>query len=403
MTVEKCAASCNAFTYFGVEYGRECYCGNSLSPGSVNSTGTDCKFPCPGNSAETCGAGNRLDLYRKTTTAPSASQSSPISPSYASQGCYTEATKGRALIGKTYYDNALTIEKCATACNGYNYFGLEYYRECYCGDDLQDGSVPASSTECKYACTGDSSELCGGDYRLNLYSFGRTVPSSTASTTSGSSATPSPSTFTSTGCYTEGSESRALTGAVFYDDKMTTEKCAAVCTGFSFFGTEYARECYCGNVIQAGSVQAPASECSTLDFYSECLGHFFYSNLQYNVELQHGHADKRTFNIVQGNFLSYNRYYYIYDSAHVILCRRYHKPDHALCCCYHHNTIDGRIDVYESVHDIFRRRYHKLDSVLWCHQYITVGSSIELNDASVLCFPNNYVRHDDKPAHLYDI
>ncbi|KAL8691510.1 MAG: hypothetical protein Q9218_003276 [Villophora microphyllina] len=227
MTVEKCAASCSQFDMFGVEYGRECYCGSSLNMGSVSAAETDCSFKCPGNGAETCGAGNRLNVYKKSVTAPtssaSTSASNPLPTSYASQGCYTEATNGRALVEKTYYDDAMTIDKCSTACAGFNYFGLEYYRECYCGNDLKDGSVPAPSTDCKYPCTGDKSEICGGDYRLNLYNRGA---ASTTSTTAASSATPSPSNYVSTGCYTEGSNSRALTGAVYYDDKMTTEKCA---------------------------------------------------------------------------------------------------------------------------------------------------------------------------------
>ncbi|KAL8777063.1 MAG: hypothetical protein Q9194_002771 [Teloschistes cf. exilis] len=246
MTVEKCAASCSAFPLFGVEYGRECFCGQSLNAGSVLAAETDCSFKCPGNSAETCGAGNRLNVYQKPVAPPA-----PKPTSYASEGCYTEPSNGRALTGKTIFDDSLTIEKCAMLCADFNYFGVEYYRECYCGNDLQTGSVPAASTDCKYPCKGDNSEICGGDYRLNLYGFGGMSPSST--TTASATATPSPSNYVSTGCYTEAKNSRALTGAAYVDDKMTTELCAAVCTGFEYFGTEYARECYCGNMLQDGS------------------------------------------------------------------------------------------------------------------------------------------------------
>ncbi|KAI4099122.1 MAG: hypothetical protein L6R37_006115 [Teloschistes peruensis] len=246
MTVEKCAASCSAFPLFGVEYGRECFCGQSLNAGSVLAAETDCSFKCPGNSAETCGAGNRLNVYQKPVAPPD-----PKPTSYASEGCYTEPSNGRALTGKTIFDDSLTIEKCAMLCADFNYFGVEYYRECYCGNDLQTGSVPAPSTDCKYPCKGDNSEICGGDYRLNLYGFGGMSPSST--TTASATATPSPSNYVSRACYTEAKNSRALTGATYVDDKMTTELCAAACTGFDYFGTEYARECYCGNMLQDGS------------------------------------------------------------------------------------------------------------------------------------------------------
>ncbi|KAE9375954.1 WSC-domain-containing protein [Stipitochalara longipes BDJ] len=187
MTVEKCAAACSTFAWFGVEYGRECYCGNSPNLGSVSTSETECSFSCPGNSAETCGAGNRLNMY-------SAAVVKQISPTYSQLGCYTEASNGRALNSYSIADDAMTVEKCAAACTGHWMFGVEWHRECYCGDELMPGSVPASSTDCKYSCVGNDSELCGGDWRLNVYQFGATIvttvsssPSSTIpSTTSGS-------------------------------------------------------------------------------------------------------------------------------------------------------------------------------------------------------------------------
>lgn len=46
------------------------------------------------------------------------------------------------------------------------------------------------------------------------------------------------------GCYTEATNIRALTAGTIIDyDAMTTEKCAAACTGFIFFGIEYGGEC----------------------------------------------------------------------------------------------------------------------------------------------------------------
>ncbi|KAL8963334.1 MAG: hypothetical protein Q9183_005024, partial [Haloplaca sp. 2 TL-2023] len=260
MTVEKCAAACSSFTWFGVEYGRECFCGNTLNAGSAPAV-SGCDFKCPGDSTQTCGGRNRLNMYQRPATTSTSSTaappaSTPAPSSYAEQGCYTEATNGRALTGKRFDDDAMTIEKCSAACSGFRYFGVEYYRECYCGNELQAGSmVAAASTECRFPCGGDRSQTCGGDFRLNLYEvggFSAPVPPTTPATTD----------YTSDGCFTEATNSRALTGAVYYDDNMTTEKCAAACKGFTLFGTEFARECYCGNTLQQGSVQAPLSECN---------------------------------------------------------------------------------------------------------------------------------------------
>jgi len=44
---------------------------------------------------------------------------------------------------------------------------------------------------------------------------------------------------------------------------MTVEKCAAFCDGHSFFGVEYATQCFCGDVLSAG-VAAPEAECGQL-------------------------------------------------------------------------------------------------------------------------------------------
>ncbi|KAI4096189.1 MAG: hypothetical protein LQ339_007036 [Xanthoria mediterranea] len=251
MTVEKCAAVCSRFPLFGVEYGRECYCGDSLNEGSVPASEDSCSFNCPGNPDEKCGAGNRLNVYERLATAP---PTTPTPSTYTSEGCYTEATRGRALSGKTYYDDAMTTAKCASACAGFDLFGLEYYRECYCGNKLQLGSVSAPSSECYHPCTGDKNEICGGDNRLNLYTFG-----------TGTTVTPpvsTPKDYTFDGCFTEATSGRALTGSVYYDNAMTVEKCAAVCKAFTLFGLEYGRECYCGNSLQAGSEKTQESQCN---------------------------------------------------------------------------------------------------------------------------------------------
>lgn len=76
MTVAKCTAACLAanFLLAGVEYGGECFCGNTISNGGAPATG--CNMLCNGNSSEYCGAGNRLNVYTRGEL-PSAPASSP--------------------------------------------------------------------------------------------------------------------------------------------------------------------------------------------------------------------------------------------------------------------------------------------------------------------------------------
>ncbi|CAO3667062.1 unnamed protein product [Umbelopsis vinacea] len=67
MTVEGCQQECAAasYTFAGVEYGNECWCGNTKPPTSAPST--DCNMACKGNAAEMCGAGARFNVYQKTS------------------------------------------------------------------------------------------------------------------------------------------------------------------------------------------------------------------------------------------------------------------------------------------------------------------------------------------------
>jgi hypothetical protein len=271
LTVDRCATFCSSFPIFGVEYGRECYCGSVLAAGSVRAPDTDCNFKCTGSSTQTCGAGNRLNVYMKpsstaTTSASPTSTTSPTLPtSYGTLGCYTEATAGRALKEKSFSDDAMTIQKCAANCSGFKYFGLEYYFECYCGNNLQPGSVQVASTDCKFPCKGDKTQTCGANNRLNLYAFGDGLSLPTPVSSSAISATPTPTPYpgyATTGCYTEATNMRALSGATYINNGMTVEICASACSGFAMFGVEYGHECYCGASLNSGSLSAPTSECS---------------------------------------------------------------------------------------------------------------------------------------------
>lgn len=191
LTAESCLAfaAANGYKYAGLEYAQECWYGNTLNPGGVVSPWASCTSICKGNKYEYCGSGLEMVLYEvggavtsltptvllpSSTSSASVSSSSPsstipgsvgilavtssaTSPSsisvtptssssgssattlgnkqtvgaYAFQGCYTEATTGRALSLGAFYDyTTMTIEECAASCAGYPYFGIEYGGEC---------------------------------------------------------------------------------------------------------------------------------------------------------------------------------------------------------------------------------------------------------------------------------
>jgi hypothetical protein len=62
-TVEKCQAACqaNGYRYAGMEFGSQCFCGNSIGNGGAPVS--SCAMPCPGDSTEVCGGSNALSLY----------------------------------------------------------------------------------------------------------------------------------------------------------------------------------------------------------------------------------------------------------------------------------------------------------------------------------------------------
>jgi hypothetical protein len=64
MTPALCLGAANGATYFGLEYGRECWYGNTIAAGAVlEATNKNCTKVCPGNAAQYCGGGSHLLVY----------------------------------------------------------------------------------------------------------------------------------------------------------------------------------------------------------------------------------------------------------------------------------------------------------------------------------------------------
>lgn len=100
-----------------------------MNSGSVSTAASDCSFPCPGDASQSCGAGDRLNVYQVTGSNPE--EEEVDFSKYGDRGCYTEATTGRALSGKTTRTDDMTIAKCASICAAeeFSLFGVEYFNE----------------------------------------------------------------------------------------------------------------------------------------------------------------------------------------------------------------------------------------------------------------------------------
>jgi hypothetical protein len=63
MTLEKCAATCESYKYWGVENGGDCHCGSGIAAGSSLVPDAKCSFKCPGDEGQFCGAENLLTTF----------------------------------------------------------------------------------------------------------------------------------------------------------------------------------------------------------------------------------------------------------------------------------------------------------------------------------------------------
>lgn len=103
---------------------------------------------------------------------------------YGYQGCYLDITGmngtapgARSLQGDTTDEvlpGDMTVAKCLSFCGGagsgtaYTYAGLEYARECWCGQELSSLATKEAEAQCNLPCDGDNGTLCGGDLRLTV-------------------------------------------------------------------------------------------------------------------------------------------------------------------------------------------------------------------------------------------
>ena len=285
MTVALCTSACKSggYTYAGVEYSGECYCGNSITaPGAPATDG--CNMLCNGNQTEYCGGPNRLDLYKAgaaaatTTAAATTAAGTTAAPTSAATGlpagwtynaCWIDNANGGRILTNQQPDNAqTTVETCVAACKaaGYTIAGIEYSTQCFCGNQIINGGTKATSeADCNMACGGNANEKCGGPNRMSIYATGTvTVLAPPKAQTTGL-----PTGWTYSGCITEGTNNRrALQYQLILPQTNSAANCLIQCStyGYTGGGMEYGEECYCGDAgdpATNGATAAPAADCST--------------------------------------------------------------------------------------------------------------------------------------------
>lgn len=63
-------------------------------------------------------------------------------------------------------------QSCALECEGYTFFGTQYGIECWCGGTDTDHVQHGESETCNMECSGDPSQICGGEWSMNVYKYG---------------------------------------------------------------------------------------------------------------------------------------------------------------------------------------------------------------------------------------
>ncbi|PVI04908.1 heme peroxidase [Periconia macrospinosa] len=282
VTLESCASQCSqlAYKFSGVEYGSQCWCGNSLDSSSTIQPLSECTQPCSGDPSKLCGGALRLSLYgpspprvsnsgptssatssstrsSSATSTPSSTPTPTAIPSlegYDYVGCLSDSVNNRTLYDRSQSTPTNNYTTCASFCSGYEFFGVEYSSECYCGISLlYNITEPLSS--CSYPCSGDPSAFCGGSSRLTVFR---------SQSATGAPRNPPIPGYTYKGCYIDSVGARTLGDKVYFDAQLTVEKCAAQCQDFTFFGTEYGGECYCGNELKGDLGKGVEAECQFL-------------------------------------------------------------------------------------------------------------------------------------------
>jgi hypothetical protein len=174
----------------------------------------------------------------------------------------------------------MTVENCLAACSagGYKLAGVEYASQCYCDNVLENGAGPApdGNALCDMACNGNAQETCGGPNRLNMYSFGGSIPTGTSSSSTIATSTTSvaatgtgsasslPSGWTYRGCYNDNINGRIVRFEQPDNAALTIESCTQLCSGlgYSVAGLEYSVQCFCDDYIVDGGTLTANADCA---------------------------------------------------------------------------------------------------------------------------------------------
>ena len=87
-------------------------------------------------------------------------------------GCFQDSSEARLLEGmKVILKDRNAPKTCLKHCTeiGYEFAGVQYSHECFCGNHRPDKAYKVDESECQQPCSGDPSQTCGGYFRMNVF------------------------------------------------------------------------------------------------------------------------------------------------------------------------------------------------------------------------------------------
>lgn len=173
-------------------------------------------------------------------------------------GCYSDSQGSRSLTNGGYSGPDVTPTTCVSYCSnkGFNYAGLEYGNECWCGYVLQPSAVKKAETDCSMTCAGSTSgqDVCGNGDRLSIYWNGISP-----------SANPGVSGYSLAGCYNDTNDASKRALSVQLDlSTASVAGCVSACSAssYAYAGLENGNECWCDTKLRNNALLAP-TRCTT--------------------------------------------------------------------------------------------------------------------------------------------
>jgi hypothetical protein len=110
---------------------------------------------------ELCGGPDRLSLYLNEAYVPLAiTNPGPIN-GFTYSGCYMDSENSRTLENLLEDWNGMTVARCMAAAAGFKYAAVEYYGQCFYGNELRNGAQLSSADGCNTAVSiNQSSKHC---------------------------------------------------------------------------------------------------------------------------------------------------------------------------------------------------------------------------------------------------